>query len=150
MQSMWKHRRAVLECGASGRLGRRCLTYLLLFHLLLPLAAPVVDVAMVYGFVFLDPGRALGFWAGFACLQALICAYALRLDGEPLTTLWALPLQHAVYRQLLYLVTIHSLMTALLGSHHRWQATHRTGTFTAASQAGAYDPPVTPMTQTER
>ena len=35
----------------------------------------------------------------------LSCAYALRLDRERLRTLWALPLQRVVYRQLLYLVT---------------------------------------------
>ncbi len=102
MQSMWKHRRAVVEHGASGRLGRRCLTYLVLFHVLLPLFAPVVDIAMVYSLIFLNPLRAVEFWVGFACLQALICAYALRLDRERLTPLWALPLQQVVYRQLLY------------------------------------------------
>jgi cellulose synthase/poly-beta-1,6-N-acetylglucosamine synthase-like glycosyltransferase/peptidoglycan/xylan/chitin deacetylase (PgdA/CDA1 family) len=129
MQSMWKHRRAVIERGASGRFGRRCLIYLVLFHVLLPLFAPVVDVAMVYSLLFLNPVRAIEFWLGFACLQALICAYALRLDGERLTTLWALPLQQVVYRQLLYLVTVQSLITALLGSHQRWQPIRRAGVF---------------------
>jgi cellulose synthase/poly-beta-1,6-N-acetylglucosamine synthase-like glycosyltransferase/peptidoglycan/xylan/chitin deacetylase (PgdA/CDA1 family) len=136
MQSMWKHRRAVIEPGASGRLGRRCLTYLFLFHVLLPLFAPVVDVAMLYSLVFLNPARAAEFWLGFAFLQALICAYALRLDGERLTPLWALPLQQVVYRQLLYLVTVQSLITALLGSHQRWQPTHRSGVFAPGGTAG--------------
>ena len=35
MQAMWKHRRSVLDGGASGRLGRRGLPYLLLFQILL-------------------------------------------------------------------------------------------------------------------
>jgi cellulose synthase/poly-beta-1,6-N-acetylglucosamine synthase-like glycosyltransferase/peptidoglycan/xylan/chitin deacetylase (PgdA/CDA1 family) len=143
MQSMWKHRTAVLEPGASGRLGRRCLTYLLLFHVLLPLFAPMVDVAMVYSLLFLNPARTVEFWLGFACLQALICGYALWLDGERLRTLWALPLQQVVYRQLLYLVTVQSLMTALLGSHQRWQPTHRAGVFapgeTASELISCYD-----------
>jgi cellulose synthase/poly-beta-1,6-N-acetylglucosamine synthase-like glycosyltransferase len=147
MQSMWKHRRAVIESGASGRLGRRCLTYLLLFHVLLPLLAPMVDVALVYSLVFLNPLRALGFWAGFACLQILICAYALRLDRERLTPLWALPLQQVVYRQLLYLVTVQSLITALLGSRQRWQPIRRAGVFTAdgpaEDEAGGPAPAVT-------
>jgi cellulose synthase/poly-beta-1,6-N-acetylglucosamine synthase-like glycosyltransferase/peptidoglycan/xylan/chitin deacetylase (PgdA/CDA1 family) len=136
MQSMWKHRRAVLEHGASGRLGRRCLAYLVLFHVVLPLFAPMVDVAMVYSLMFLNPARTLEFWLGFACLQALICGYALWLDGERLTPLWALPLQQVVYRQLLYLVTVQSLITALLGSHQRWQPIHRAGVFTAADFTG--------------
>ena len=91
---MWKHRRAVIERGASGRFGRCCLIYLVLFHVLLPLFAPMVDVAMVYSLLFLNPGQVpLSSGSEFACLQALICAYALRLDGERLTPLWALPLQ---------------------------------------------------------
>jgi cellulose synthase/poly-beta-1,6-N-acetylglucosamine synthase-like glycosyltransferase len=137
MQSMWKHRRAVLDRGASGRLGRRCLTYLVLFHVLLPLFAPMVDVAMLYSLLFLNPARAAGFWLGFACLQMAICAYALRLDGERLGPLWALPLQQVVYRQLLYLVTVQSLITALLGSHQRWQPISRAGVFAAGAEAGA-------------
>jgi cellulose synthase/poly-beta-1,6-N-acetylglucosamine synthase-like glycosyltransferase/peptidoglycan/xylan/chitin deacetylase (PgdA/CDA1 family) len=136
MQSMWKHRRAIVERGASGRLGRRCLTYLALFHVLLPLFAPMVDVALIYSLVFLNPLRTLEFWAGFACLQALICAYALRLDRERLTPLWALPLQQVVYRQLMYLVTVQSLITALLGSHQRWQPIRRVGAFADNGQAG--------------
>ena len=135
MQSMWKHRRAVIERGASGRFGRRCLIYLVLFHVLLPLFAPIVDVAVIYSLLFGSPVRAVEFWLGFACLQALICAYALRLDRERLTTLWALPLQQVVYRQLLYLVTVQSLITALLGSHQRWQPIRRAGVFADAGPA---------------
>jgi cellulose synthase/poly-beta-1,6-N-acetylglucosamine synthase-like glycosyltransferase/peptidoglycan/xylan/chitin deacetylase (PgdA/CDA1 family) len=131
LQSMWKHRRAVTQRGASGRFGRRCLTYLVLYHVLLPLLAPVVDVAMVYSLVFGNPARAAEFWLGFAAMQTLICGYALKLDRERLRTLWALPLQQVVYRQLLYLVTIQSLITALLGSHQRWRPTQRTGVFSA-------------------
>ncbi len=130
MQSMWKHRRSVIERGSSGRFGRRCLTYLVLFHVVLPLFAPAVDIAMVYSLVFLNAQRAVEFWLGFALLQTLICGYALWLDGERLTPLWALPLQQVVYRQLMYLVTIQSLITALLGSHQRWQPIRRTGVFT--------------------
>ena len=69
------------------------------------------------------------FWLAFNALQLTACGYALRLDRERLRTLWALPLQQVVYRQLMYLVTIQSVMTALLGTRHRWQAMNRTGVF---------------------
>ncbi len=131
MQSMWKHRRALVEHGPSGRFGRRCLTYLTLFDVLLPLVAPVVDVAMVYGLVFLSPLKITAFWLGFAVLQMLTCGYALRLDRERLRTLWALPLQLVVYRQLMYLVTVQSVITALLGTRQRWQPIRRAGIFSA-------------------
>jgi cellulose synthase/poly-beta-1,6-N-acetylglucosamine synthase-like glycosyltransferase/peptidoglycan/xylan/chitin deacetylase (PgdA/CDA1 family) len=129
MQSMWKHRRAVVERGPSGRFGRRCLTYLALFHVLLPLVAPIVDVAMIYGLIFLNPVTVTAFWLGFTVLQTLTCGYALRLDHERVRTLWALPLQLVVYRQLLYLVTVQSVITALLGTRQRWQPLRRAGIF---------------------
>jgi cellulose synthase/poly-beta-1,6-N-acetylglucosamine synthase-like glycosyltransferase len=129
MQAMWKHRRAVIERGQSGRFGRYCLTYLTVFQILFPLIAPVVDVFSLYGLLFLNPVKVAAFWLGFAGLQALAGGYALWLDGERLRALWVLPLQQLVYRQLMYLVTIQSLITALLGTRHRWQAIRRAGVF---------------------
>ncbi len=131
MQAMWKHKRAMAERGPSGRFGRRCLTYLALYHVLLPLLAPVVDVFSVYGLVFLNPVKVTLFWLGFVLLQLLAGGYALWLDRERLRSLWVLPLQQLVYRQLLYLVTIHSVITALLGTRQRWQVSQRAGVFDA-------------------
>ena len=129
MQAIWKHRRAVIEHGPSGRFGRYCLTYLALFHVLLPLIAPVVDVFSIYGLVFLNPVKVTLLWLAFVLLQALTGGYALRLDGERLRSLWVLPLQQVVYRQLMYLVTIQSVITALAGTRQRWQASSRIGAF---------------------
>src|SRR5262249_54156642 len=129
LPSMWKHKRAVIEDGWSGRFGRRCLLYLSFYQIVLPLGAPLVDLAAIYGLIFLNPLAVAGFWLGFTALQLVSCGYALRLDRERLWTLWALPLQLVVYRQLMYLVTIQSVMTALLGTRHRWQAIKRTGVF---------------------
>ncbi|HEX5298741.1 MAG TPA: bifunctional polysaccharide deacetylase/glycosyltransferase family 2 protein [Streptosporangiaceae bacterium] len=129
MQAMWKHRRAVIEHGPSGRFGRYCLTYLTLFHVLLPLIAPVVDVSSAYGLAFLNPVKVALFWLTFVLLQALAGGYALWLDGERLRPLWLLPLQQVVYRQLMYLVTIQSVITALAGTRQRWQVISRTGVF---------------------
>ncbi len=135
MQSMWKHRRAVTQRGASGRFGRRCLTYLALFHVLLPLIAPVVDLAVIYGFLFLSPLKVAVFWLAFTMLQVLACGYALRLDRERLRTLWVLPLQQVIYRQFLYLVTMQSMITALTGTRQRWQPIRRAGIFSAQPSA---------------
>ncbi len=136
MQAMWKHRRAVIEHGQSGRFGRYCLTYLALFHVLLPLIAPVVDVFSIYGLMFLNPAKVIGFWLLFVLLQALAGGYALWLDGERLRSLWVLPLQQVVYRQLMYLVTIQSAITALIGTRQRWQVIHRAGVFADQSAGG--------------
>jgi hypothetical protein len=129
MQAMWKHRRALIESGQSGRFGRYCLTYLAVFQVLLPLIAPVVNVACLYGLVFISPVKVAAFWLSFVAIQAIVSGYALRLDGERLRSLWLLPLQQVVYPQLMYLVTIQSLMTALLGTRQRWQTIRRIGVF---------------------
>jgi cellulose synthase/poly-beta-1,6-N-acetylglucosamine synthase-like glycosyltransferase/peptidoglycan/xylan/chitin deacetylase (PgdA/CDA1 family) len=127
MQAMWKHRRSVIESGGSGRLGRRGLPYLLLFQVLLPLLAPLVDVFAVWGLVF---GQALemgAVWLGFLAIQLIASWYAFHLDRERARVLWSVPLQQFVYRQLMYLVVIQSVVTALIGSRLRWQRMQRRG-----------------------
>lgn len=132
MQAMWKHRGAVRESGAAGMLGRRGLPYLLAFHVLLPLLAPVVDIATLYAVVVTRSPTLLYVWLGFLLLQLLAAGYAFRLDGEPLRPLWSLPMQQIVYRQLMYLVVFQSAATALYGLRLRWQGVQRTGEMDAA------------------
>jgi cellulose synthase/poly-beta-1,6-N-acetylglucosamine synthase-like glycosyltransferase/peptidoglycan/xylan/chitin deacetylase (PgdA/CDA1 family) len=129
LQAMWKHRRSLVEGGQSGRFGRRCLTYLTTFQVVLPLFAPAVDLFTLYGLLFLEPLPLAASWLFFTVLQVLAGAYALRLDGERVRPLWVLPLQIVVYRQLMYLVVIQSLVTAVLGTRLRWHTIRRHGTF---------------------
>jgi len=63
----------------------------------------------------------------FQLLQLLSAGYAFRLDGERLRTLWALPLQTIVYRQLMYLVVVQSVANAVYGVRLRWHKLDRTG-----------------------
>ncbi|WP_394612953.1 bifunctional polysaccharide deacetylase/glycosyltransferase family 2 protein [Lentzea sp. JNUCC 0626] len=123
-QAMWKHRGALKEKGPMGRFG---LLYLLAFHLLLPLLAPVMDLLVLYGFLVADAPLGLIVWAVFLLIQTASAGYALRLDGESLKPLWAYPLQQVVYRQLMYVVVIQSLITALHGTQLRWMSVQRTG-----------------------
>jgi cellulose synthase/poly-beta-1,6-N-acetylglucosamine synthase-like glycosyltransferase len=132
LQAMWKHRGALVQRGPAGKLGRRGLLYLLLFQVLLPLLAPVVDIFALYGLVFLDPVRIIGLWLAFLLLQLMMGLYAFRLDGERPGPLWSLPLQQFVYRQLMYLVVIQSVFTAVSGSRLRWQRMERYGSLQAA------------------
>ncbi|GAA1989036.1 bifunctional polysaccharide deacetylase/glycosyltransferase family 2 protein [Catenulispora subtropica] len=129
LQAMWKHRGSVLRRGSEGKLGRRGLTYMLLFQVLMPLLAPVVDVFAIYGLLFNDAARVGAVWLAFLAVQVLIALYAFRLDKERPTALWTLPLQQVVYRQLMYLVVIHSLVTAVVGTRLRWQRMQRYGSF---------------------
>jgi peptidoglycan/xylan/chitin deacetylase (PgdA/CDA1 family)/GT2 family glycosyltransferase len=131
MQAMWKHRRALTEPGPAGRLGRRGLTYLLVFQVLLPLCAPMVDVYAVYGLIFLPVAKIAAVWLGLLAAQTATAAYALRLDREPYGPLWSLPLQQLVYRQLMYLVVVQSTTMALIGGRLPWHRMVRTGAASA-------------------
>jgi hypothetical protein len=132
LQSIWKHRDTIVQAGAAGRLGRRGIPYLLLFQVLLPLLAPVVDVAAVFSLFTADHRTLLLTWLAFLVVQYIGAVYAFRLDGERLRSLWALPLQQVVYRQLMYLVVIQSVASAFYGVRLRWHKLRRTGDLEAA------------------
>jgi cellulose synthase/poly-beta-1,6-N-acetylglucosamine synthase-like glycosyltransferase/peptidoglycan/xylan/chitin deacetylase (PgdA/CDA1 family) len=139
MQAMWKHRKALIQRGAAGRLGRRGVGSMLLFQVLLPLCSPMIDIYALYGLIFLPLGRVVAVWAGFTAAQVAVAAYALRLDGERYGPLWSLPLQQIVYRQLIYLVAVQSTVMALLGGRLGWHRMVRTGAASAHAQATARD-----------
>ena len=136
LQAVWKHKHAVLERG-EGRIGRLGIPYLLLFQVLLPLLAPLIDIFTIYGLVFLNPWYMLAYWFGFNLLLLALGVYAFRLDDEPLRPLWAMPAQQFVYRQLMYLVVIQSVISAARGARLRWQHVERTGDVEATGQPAA-------------
>ncbi|MEU6438141.1 glycosyltransferase family 2 protein, partial [Streptomyces albidoflavus] len=140
MQAIWKHRRALVEKGPSGRFGRVGLPLVSLFMVLAPLLAPLIDVFLLYGLVFGDTGKTVLAWLGVLAIQAVCAAYAFRLDKERMTHLVSLPLQQILYRQLMYVVLLQSWITALTGGRLRWQKLRRTGVVEmpgAAAPAGA-------------
>jgi cellulose synthase/poly-beta-1,6-N-acetylglucosamine synthase-like glycosyltransferase len=126
LQSLWKHRAAFWRPG-EGSIGRRALPYMLLFQVLLPLAAPLIDLFAIYSILFLDPLPILAFWLAFNACQFALAWFAFGWDGESRRPLWSLPLQQLVYRQLMYLVVIDSVMVALMGTHLSWHRHVRTG-----------------------
>jgi len=142
LQAVWKHRRALVQRGPAGRLGRRGLPYLLLFQVLLPMCAPVVDVALVFGLCTGNAVATAATWLGFLLLQAVPGAVAFRLDREPLLPLLVLPLQQLVYRQLMYLVVVQSVVTALAGARLPWHKLPRRGRATPVARglAARQDP----------
>jgi cellulose synthase/poly-beta-1,6-N-acetylglucosamine synthase-like glycosyltransferase/peptidoglycan/xylan/chitin deacetylase (PgdA/CDA1 family) len=128
MQSVFKHRGAVLSREANDRrVGRLGLPYILLFLIVLPMMAPLIDLFAIYGMVFTDTLRTVGLWLAFNAVQLGVAAFAFRLDREPLRPLWALPLQQLLYRQLMYLVIIESTVAAIQGTRSGWRHLARTG-----------------------
>ena len=126
LQSVWKHRAAFWRRGEE-RIGRRGLPYLVLFQIALPLLAPLIDLFSIYGLLFLDTAAVVAFWAVFTTLQLALGWYAFRLDRESPWVLWSMPLQQFVYRQLMYLVVVESVLSAIRGTHLHWRPSPRSG-----------------------
>ncbi|WP_019815320.1 bifunctional polysaccharide deacetylase/glycosyltransferase family 2 protein, partial [Saccharomonospora saliphila] len=133
MQAVWKHRRAIVQRGASGRVGRFGLLHVVAFQVLLPMLAPVIDVFLLYGVLFLDPGTTVLLWLSMLVVQGLGAYYAFGLDGEDRSALWLLPAQQLVYRQLMYVVLVQSVLAAASGVRVRWQHMRRAGTARVAA-----------------
>ncbi len=140
MQAIWKHRRAVIERGPSGRFGRVGLPFVSLFMVVAPLLAPLIDVFLLYGLVFGPTGKTVAAWFGVLVVQAVCAAYAFRLDKERMVHLISLPLQQILYRQLMYVVLLQSWITALTGGRLRWQKLRRTGAVEAPGGTSAQRP----------
>jgi cellulose synthase/poly-beta-1,6-N-acetylglucosamine synthase-like glycosyltransferase/peptidoglycan/xylan/chitin deacetylase (PgdA/CDA1 family) len=135
MQAVWKHKRAMISRDSrQRRIGRRALPYMVVFQIALPIAAPVIDLFVLYGLMFTDL-TPIAYWIGFNLVQLGLAVVAFRMDGESLRPLWALPLQQFVYRQLMYLVIIESTMSALAGARARWLSVPRTGDVKVESAA---------------
>jgi hypothetical protein len=133
---VWKHRGALISRDLrQKRIGRRALPYMIFFQILLPIAAPLIDLFALYGLLFTNPVPVVGFWLAFNALQLGLATFAFRIDREPLTPLWALPLQQFVYRQLMYLVIIESTISALVGTRAHWRHLERTGDVQIAGPA---------------
>ena len=137
MQAVWKHKGALLTRDPrQKRIGRRALPYMFFFQILLPIAAPLIDVFALYGLLFTNALPVIAYWLTFNAVQVGLAAFAFRIDGEPLRPLWALPLQQFVYRQLMYLVIIESTVSAVVGTRAHWGSLERTGQVEIAAKAG--------------
>ncbi|MFJ7076253.1 bifunctional polysaccharide deacetylase/glycosyltransferase family 2 protein [Streptomyces sp. NPDC098781] len=127
MQALWKHRKSLTDKGPSGRFGRVGMPLVVIFQIVTPVFAPLIDVFTVYSMIFVDFKAALLAWLAVLAVQLFCAAYAFRLDREKYRYLLMMPLQQLAYRQMMYLVLIHSCITAMTGGRLRWQKLKRTG-----------------------
>ncbi|AYC39336.1 bifunctional polysaccharide deacetylase/glycosyltransferase family 2 protein [Streptomyces griseorubiginosus] len=127
MQALWKHRKSLTDRGPSGRFGRVGMPLVVIFQIVTPVFAPLIDVFTAYSMIFIDFRAALYAWLAVLGIQLVCAAYAFRLDREKYRYLLMMPLQQLAYRQMMYLVLIHSCVTALTGGRLRWQKLKRTG-----------------------
>lgn len=126
LQSLWKHRGTVLSPSGRWALAWIGLPYLFLMACALPLVSAAADVFILVE-AWVAPWNAVALAAGLIAVQGTLTLAAFLFDREPLRYLWTLPVQQLVYRQLMYLVVLHSMATAATGARLRWHKLSRTG-----------------------
>ena len=124
MQSVYKHR-AALRGGGRGHIGRRGLSYLVVYQVVAALLAPSIDLLAAYGLASGDPVQAVGWLIAYNALALALAGYAFRLDGESLRPLWGLAAQQFAHRQLVCLVVLRSALGSLLGTEMAWHRSVR-------------------------
>ena len=143
LQSVWKHRRAVLR---GGTLGWVAIPNIVVFQILLPLVSPFIDIMFAlgalgyfYAWTFhretADPTdflRLLWFFLIFLVVDFIASTLAFALERrdentrEDVILLAQVWLQRFAYRQLFSIVLFKTLKRAIDGKHFSWDKLERT------------------------
>lgn len=141
LQCLWKHA-SIIGRGQPRGLAWFGLPQAWLFQIVLGLLSPIIDLALIVGLV--DAGLRtinhgwgvmahdltlmVAFWLVFSSVECACGALAYRIDGRegrlPLLRMLAMRFG---YRQLLYVVVVHAVASALHGIKVRWGAQQRSG-----------------------
>jgi hypothetical protein len=150
LQVAYKHRHAMLRGKPLG-IGAFGLPNIVLFQFLFTLAAPIIDLVLVWGMIsafanyMLEPDTGLpptlwtvvAYWAYFQLLEVATAALALAIERR--YQLWRLLpllfLQRFCYRQLLYITAVRVAGAALKGRMLGWGSHIRTGRVAPAAPA---------------
>ena len=142
LQCIWKHREATFST-KHPTLGFIALPQIWLFQIFLALAAPLVDLAVIYslGSALIDKmfhpvewspdklTQSLLYWAAFILVDLSACALGMALERRaPWGDLVWIPVQRFGYRQLMYYVVIKSVLTAIRGPLVGWNKLERRAT----------------------
>ena len=142
LQCIWKHREATFST-QHPMLGFIALPQIWLFQIFLALAAPLVDLAVLYSLasalvdkmfhpVEWSPDKltqSLFYWAAFILVDLSACALGMALERRaPWVDLIWIPVQRFGYRQLMYYVVIKSVLTAIRGPLVGWNKLERRAT----------------------
>jgi cellulose synthase/poly-beta-1,6-N-acetylglucosamine synthase-like glycosyltransferase/spore germination protein YaaH/peptidoglycan/xylan/chitin deacetylase (PgdA/CDA1 family) len=142
MQAVWKHREAVKQKGA---LGRVAIPNMVIFQILLPLVSPFIDIMFVVGMItyFVDKYRhpesanpadfhkLVVYFALFMVIDFIASTIAFTLERQQpggkrdfllLGHVW---LQRFAYRQLFSLVLLKTLKRAMEGGGFAWDKLER-------------------------
>ncbi|HEY2179457.1 MAG TPA: glycosyltransferase [Caulobacteraceae bacterium] len=142
LQCLWKHRSGLFS-SRRPVLGFVALPQIWLFQIVLTVASPLVDLAIVSSLVWAlygryfhpvewspdDTLRSLFYWAAFIFLDLSAGALGMALERRaPWGDLVWLPVQRFGYRQLMYYVVVKSVASAIRGYRVGWGKLERRAT----------------------
>ncbi|MBV8594404.1 MAG: glycosyltransferase, partial [Caulobacteraceae bacterium] len=149
LQCLWKHRDGLFN-PKQPVLGFVALPQIWLFQIVLTVAAPLVDLAIVSSLGWAiyarayhpvewspdDSLRSIFYWATFIFLDLSAGALGMALERKaPWRDLVWLPVQRFGYRQLMYWVVVKSVVTAIRGYRVGWGKLERRATATVGKAA---------------
>jgi cellulose synthase/poly-beta-1,6-N-acetylglucosamine synthase-like glycosyltransferase len=141
LQCLWKHRPALFSV-RHPVLGFVALPQVWLFQIVLAIAAPLVDLAIVWSLlsavlqylfhpVEWQPDNLIQaslYWAIFILVDLSAAALGMAMEERaPWSDLPLIPLQRFGYRQLMYYVVIKAVVAAIRGPHVGWGSLERRG-----------------------
>ncbi|MEO7026196.1 MAG: glycosyltransferase [Caulobacteraceae bacterium] len=142
LQCLWKHRAGLFN-PRQPVLGFVALPQIWLFQIILTVASPLVDLAIVSSLIWAlysrayhpvewspdDFLRSVFYWAAFIFLDLSAGALGMALERKaPWRDLVWLPIQRFGYRQLMYFVVVRSVVTAIRGYRVGWNKLERRAT----------------------
>lgn len=131
IQVFWKYKSSLLSFRRPN-LGFIILPNILLFNILLPLTAPLIDILMIF---FLASGswlKVLVAYNIFTLIDVIYSGLGLIKEKRSFGLIAIIPIQRIVYRQLMYIVLVKCLIKAFEGTQAIWGKFKKTG---ASAQA---------------
>jgi hypothetical protein len=124
LQVLWKHRAAM----GRGGLGLIAMPNMILFQVIFPLLAPLGDIILVLSLLRGDFNAVAVGYVTFLMMDLVGSAIAFALDRRSPRSMWVVLIQRFCYRQFLYVVTLRSLIAAIVGRRHGWNKLERLAT----------------------
>ncbi len=126
MQCFWKHKGVMVERPGSV-ITLVVLPNVLVYNILLPLAYPFTDAALLFGLIFGELHTLVIPFLLFTLFDMSYALWGVWKEPGAWRLLVAVPLQRVVYRQLLYLSVMRGVVRAFEGTGSSWNKFRKVG-----------------------
>lgn len=126
LQCLWKYRKELFNPKRKS-LGFIALPNMWLFQFIFQALSPIADVYFIFGLFGAHPWKVIVFYFLFFMLDFIASFFAFKLEGEKYKPLFWVFLQRILYRQIMALVVLKSIVAAVKGMAVGWNKLKRQG-----------------------